>query len=1618
VKFLGFTFESITTGKTSTPPTEDATGFPPSVGAPLNLVIAFLFDGIPAGPYDQSSLPVYTTSADITPEAGLPPGINTVGAKGTYHLVVDEGASLYSVEFRPYVPTAPLQINLGAAPEAVPGLLPNTIYTVEVSNKPATKIGNLQGPGGTESFGTTSNPAAYYPTASGVFGEPTMLVADPIDGSGDFFPNTFATAALDSATDTFPAGPTDVVLTYDQPVQPTADNLQGRDIDGDGLVDPTFSLWSRATSIIIGHTVPSDILFAGHGPFPAISTLEPGVGSAASGDSIMQFGGDGIVIPESDAIPSAPTALASGRDAGLLFISYARDGDTDLFTMADNLLGDALDGVVTGIALDAPGGAPSVLDTGLDDLVGLVQLLDGRLVGFDRGLNRIVELSPEFERKPANTGGALPGPPILTGLTTAADEAAGDLFLGEEWPAGTEVLDLAQAPSGALVALARTAPGALPSLLAVTGIDPDSDGEFLDGEGDMGEVLFGLSHEYIAIEFLAERELAGLNRTLDSIDRISLDAGFLGVYVPDVAAFGVGSPDPDGLSAVYSLAFGRMELDVDVTLLSNTDDGAVVQLSPVGVLPIGTELSVMQRNTFTSLAGSSAVNADPADPKAPLGSVELMTVTTAEPLAGPDAAVDDVFDESFVDQVFRDPQPVSTSPLAEWAEAQQGTDIGDGGLRAATGVSETAMLGDFLPTTPGGFKFNKAWQRTIPSWQGGADPEKNPEFVLDMAQADYRVVLLDTDAQNFPLSGGFTPGVTQPTTVFGGHFVFRDFIIPQGVHVIVRGTNPLRITATGRVEIHGMLDVRGTDGLSDDTFDSGFLPVPGGPAGPGAGRGGDSHPTRFDPNGTGAIDQFVTPETGEHGWGPVVDATGKVAYLQVGGRGGQCTVGYHPDINGYPSVGLVAQANGPVPNNERHRPPGGGGGTFYQRGVRAHEGTGTYDVQSESTWWPFDKCPLDDTINDALYGNDENIAAGVPNSHNTQCLYMSGMPSSPDRFKPGGEPGALVFKDGDPANDFIGEGGELAVLIGGQGGGGGGSRVDSIDHELWSLSAFGTPEVIPVAPPYYPVLNAGTVFFSPTLFDGKGGAAGGGGGAVRIRSFGDIIVGQTGHIDARGGHGGGGEVVQNGNVGGGGGGGSGGAILLQAAGDITVDAQIGHQDASFTDDSGLDGASLEVSGGFGRESQTDTPSMNYVFQKYTYDFSRSDGGQGGFGLIQLQAGSGEDSVTIDDGAFLFAKMRSVMKQGFWTGDGNNKQAEHPDWPDNTPTELRYVDMLHYRHFKHDPDKNVDNYMVLNGSYPPIIPSLDGDNGPYPTNTWPEGTAKTWGDTLMLANELSQGVLVVQDPEPQHMMKEYFGYDGNFNEIEDAEGTPGVLYDEADEIPLSIYLNEPDGTPFLVDVDGTEVFEPTNIIDRLPVVPLDRTPPPIGTRSIGRSQWIDYGGVTLRPRSADGRTPPFFEAFNGTYNEGVGGVPAGQEGEVRTGAPVPFPNVFAHYVEATGAADPGLFGGGNVGDGVPPNPPFNDIKVDAPDDGVGLDDVVTDNARITIHFQGAYPVRPGSHVPDQSTLTDWVTDVTVLSGFPLVRFEVMFDLGVDPVAFPFGVDSDRPLVDYVRLRSGY
>jgi hypothetical protein len=250
--------------------------------------------------------------------------------------------------------------------------------------------------------------------------------------------------------------------------------------------------------------------------------------------------------------------------------------------------------------------------------------------------------------------------------------------------------------------------------------------------------------------------------------------------------------------------------------------------------------------------------------------------------------------------------------------------------------------------------------------------------------------------------------------------------------------------------------------------------------------------------------------------------------------------------------------------HKKSRGAGGGGGSNLLRGNRGMVGKGTYSP-----------------------GPDGNKVVSDPPL--------------------GGGPGDEVFTDENPDNNFYGEQGEIAGLRGGQGGGGAGTRWDSLNPDCKSATLPGWPDC---------------------MWDSKGGGGGGGGGALAIHTLGNITITKTGRILAQGGLGGVGEQLGAGNFGGGGGGGGGGAVILHAGQKIILEED--------SNPNAL-GAVIDVSGGrFGDCKELvsmvsngpgdpcpidDDPPLQYC------SLSVADGGQGGFGIVQLMVDDPENDLS-------------------------------------------------------------------------------------------------------------------------------------------------------------------------------------------------------------------------------------------------------------------------------------------------------------------------------------------------------------------------------------------------------
>ncbi|MBI4879827.1 MAG: hypothetical protein HY812_09245 [Planctomycetes bacterium] len=597
-------------------------------------------------------------------------------------------------------------------------------------------------------------------------------------------------------------------------------------------------------------------------------------------------------------------------------------------------------------------------------------------------------------------------------------------------------------------------------------------------------------------------------------------------------------------------------------LTKNTVKRADVLLYPMGILPLGHTIALEIADNFESLGGV------PMDSKGPEEYAQIAHYGVAlDPYPG--TAVDDYLYEDFDDVVHQDASLAAEGQQAAgWDAANSNT------LRASFGFGGDGSLGRFAPPT-----------------------------------TQEIVVHLDTNYQTFPLFSGATPDVEPGTVVVGGVFNFTDFTLPENVKLIAEGSNPLIITATGNVLIEGRIDLNGSDGTEDDTFDSSMTPMPGGSPGPGAGKGGDSHPVT-SPAGAASLKYIQTPAFGQSGYGPGNKGPG-------GGGGGQCgcTLPWEP-FNGAASNCFSNYYSA----GDGSRGSGGGGGSlnvFFPNtpetaGIPVSGRRGAIGIGNHlpMPFKPGDPIPPPPDAYMAKPGNPTNAVARVNLNPTFAQAYQQGWiwdsPPLMDitktwpttkRVTMYGSAGPGVFVDEDPDNNFIGPGGEVQTVIGGQGGGGAGSRTEGLSQQC----------KVPVFD------NSGLPF---TVLDARGGGGGGGGGALLVQALGTIeIRGNAAKIEAKGGRGKGGEEIGMGSRGGSGGGGSGGAVILQSAVNVKMN------------DPALVAVVIDVSGGCGHNASViSSGATTGVTGGDSNVLQCFDGGPGGPGIVQIHKPPGAPNL--------------------------------------------------------------------------------------------------------------------------------------------------------------------------------------------------------------------------------------------------------------------------------------------------------------------------------------------------------------------------------------------------------
>ena len=682
-------------------------------------------------------------------------------------------------------------------------------------------------------------------------------------------------------------------------------------------------------------------------------------------------------------------------------------------------------------------------------------------------------------------------------------------------------------------------------------------------------------------------DTAGLFTSIPSSNRAPFKLVFDGPLNPSNANI---SSDTIRLRATADATGAPVDLAVtaDVVLTSNEIKKSKVYVFPSGILPLGHTIEVQISDKLESLSGAVVT----PGPMAPVYKKVAKYRVALDP--DPGSPVDDRIIEDFDTNEAQDTSIVAQGlQLASW-DSQNSNH-----LRAAFGFGGDGSLGRFLA----------------------------PDEAI--------VINLDTDFQQFPLFSGATPDVTPGTSVSGGVFAFTDFHLPPKATLRIRGTNPVIITCTGDVLIEGLIDLNGANGTRDDTFDSAITPQPGGTAGAGGGKGGDSHPVVV-PSGAQSLNFIQTPQFGQSGFGPFNTPGG-------GAGGGQCGASL-------PWIGFASTPNCANfgATGDGSRGSGGGGGSLNVyfpladgaqdpnvaiSGRRGAIGIGNHlPVVFDPDETPIPIAPEPGTYQ-ATPGNPTNALARVnPNptfdqAYKDGLIWDKGQMNVDESFWAkthnvtfGGTPGPLPFQDADPENNYIGAGGELQTLIGGQGGGGAGSRTEGSTY-ICRQSIF---------------LSLGLPF---TVNDAKGGGGGGGGGGMLLQAIGTItFAGPNARIEATGGNGAGGEQTGGSNRGGSSGGGSGGVVILQSAADVLMN------------DAGLQSVVIDVSAGCGHDATNLSPSNGTGLPGGDSAVLQvGDGSPGGPGLVQIHVPDDSNIVKSKISADHFATALNIKCSGSSNG---------------------------------------------------------------------------------------------------------------------------------------------------------------------------------------------------------------------------------------------------------------------------------------------------------------------------------------------------------------------------------
>ncbi|TDJ76380.1 MAG: hypothetical protein E2O39_03215 [Planctomycetota bacterium] len=292
-----------------------------------------------------------------------------------------------------------------------------------------------------------------------------------------------------------------------------------------------------------------------------------------------------------------------------------------------------------------------------------------------------------------------------------------------------------------------------------------------------------------------------------------------------------------GVGASWERVGTRVELEANCTAT-----GARLRLTPLGILPQASELRVNVHQGFEDITG------DPTLIDA-LDFAHMETRTSFDPGTSTPGDDGDELLEAFLvggdgEGSFEDTTSDLRAPAAHW---------GNGRLQAAFDFAGTGG--------PGG---NFDWH--IPPGTS---------------------LILDTTFDTIVGGPGGVPTTTQ--NVVNGVVDVRDLFIPASSALIIIGPNPCTILASGRVEIRGLVAVRGGSNPGVGTLNTTNQPEPGALGQGGGGRGGTASflTTESTPRGGHGFGAFQVPDGGGQGGETSYHPTDKDARRGAGGGGGR-----------------------------------------------------------------------------------------------------------------------------------------------------------------------------------------------------------------------------------------------------------------------------------------------------------------------------------------------------------------------------------------------------------------------------------------------------------------------------------------------------------------------------------------------------------------------------------------------------------------------------------------------------------------------------------------------------------------------------------------------------------